>query len=224
MKRSIKLTTASRNNEVVIDVEYTINAVPNYNYDYLTELENCSVLCKDSISVEIDGTIYGNGFYLGIVPYNEWCKQSKNIPQEFNGCNIEVVLRLRSRDGSRIYIIPLDEANTNILLKTILEVKDAEKVEKAEILKTCYDEDKIDSERIMNERREEAKLILDKVKNGAKIMTAEEANAFKKQWNDTYNEGGDGYIPPVITDKMVEWAKNVMSPKEPTLLSQVFAL
>lgn len=126
MRKSIKLTTASRNNEVVIDVEYTINAVPNYNYDYLTELENCSVLRKDSISVEIDGTIYGNGFYLGIVPYNEWCKQTKTIPQEFNECNIEVVLRLRSRNDSRIYIIPLDEANTDILLKTILEIKAAE--------------------------------------------------------------------------------------------------
>lgn len=222
MKKSIKLTTATRKNEVVIGIEYTINAVQIYGC--LPGLENCSVLRKDSIFTEIDGKLYKNCFGYGIAPYNSWCKYAKNIPKEFNGCNIEVVLRLRSRDGSRIYNIPLDEANTNILLKTILEVKDAEKVEKAEILKTCYDEDKIDSERIMNERREEAKLILDRVKNGAKIMTAEEANAFKKQWNDTYNEGGEGYIPPVITDKMVEWAKNVMSQKEPTLLSQVFAL
>lgn len=76
----------------------------------------------------------------------------------------------------------------------------------------------------MNELREEAKIILENVKNGAKIMTTEEANAFKKRWNDTYNEGGDGYIPPVITDKMVEWAKNVIFSQEPTLLNQVFAL
>lgn len=222
MKKSIKLTTASKKNEVVICVEYTISAVQIY--DCLPGLENCSVLRKDSISVEIDGTIYGNGFYFGIVPYNEWCKQTKTIPQEFNECNIEVVLRLRSRNDSRIYIIPLDEANTDILLKTILEIKAAEKVEKAEILKTCYDSEKRDHEKIMNEQREEAKSILDNVKNGANIMTTEEANAFKNRWNDTYNEGADGYIPPVITDKMVEWAKNVIFPQEPTLLNQVFAL
>ena len=42
------------------------------------------------------------------------------------------------------------------------------------------------------------------------LMTNKESKLWKKNYNDTYNEGGEGYVPEVITAEMLEWAEKVM--------------
>lgn len=42
------------------------------------------------------------------------------------------------------------------------------------------------------------------------LMTKDQAKAWRKRYNDLYNEGGEGYVPDVITIEQVEYAKSIL--------------
>ena len=42
------------------------------------------------------------------------------------------------------------------------------------------------------------------------LMTHEQAQVWKKRYNDFQNEGGEGYVPEVITKEVVEFAKQTL--------------
>lgn len=42
------------------------------------------------------------------------------------------------------------------------------------------------------------------------LMTDDQAKSWAKRYNDINNEGGDGYIPQVVTAGDVEWAKRIL--------------
>jgi hypothetical protein len=42
------------------------------------------------------------------------------------------------------------------------------------------------------------------------LPTPEEAKKWRKAYNNFNNEGGEGYIPKVVTAQQVEWAKKVL--------------
>lgn len=54
----------------------------------------------------------------------------------------------------------------------------------------------------------------DTIKNkDGSLMTEAEVEEFLKNWNDTYNEGGEGYLPEIITAERVAEAKKVLGIK-----------
>jgi hypothetical protein len=61
----------------------------------------------------------------------------------------------------------------------------------------------------------EAKLIIEKSKKTYKnsdgtLMTMDEAKKWMKRYNDLHNEGGDGYIPEIITEEQVQYAMSIL--------------
>lgn len=65
-------------------------------------------------------------------------------------------------------------------------------------------------EKEMAEKIEIAKEIIAKVENGTKLMSAKGYEYWKKQCNNFWNEGGEGYIPERITTEQYEWAKKIL--------------
>lgn len=64
-----------------------------------------------------------------------------------------------------------------------------------------------------NKRAEEileAKRILDKASKQPKIMTNAEYAEWRKRYNNAMNEGGEGYIPELVTVEQLEWAKSIL--------------
>lgn len=62
------------------------------------------------------------------------------------------------------------------------------------------------------EMTEEKEQIIASAKNTIKnadgsLMTNEQARKFTKEYNDFYNEGGEGFLPVIITAEMVKWAR-----------------
>ena len=41
------------------------------------------------------------------------------------------------------------------------------------------------------------------------LMTNDEARVWRRNYNNLCNEGGEGYVPEVITQEMYDWAKSV---------------
>lgn len=42
------------------------------------------------------------------------------------------------------------------------------------------------------------------------LMTNEQAKTWRRRYNDAMNEGGEGYIPEVITREAYDWAKSIV--------------
>jgi len=64
-----------------------------------------------------------------------------------------------------------------------------------------------------NKRAEEileAKRILDKASKQPKIMTNAEYAEWRRLYNNAMNEGGEGYIPELVTVEQLEWAKSIL--------------
>ena len=43
-----------------------------------------------------------------------------------------------------------------------------------------------------------------------KLPNQKQANAWRREYNDFHNEGGDGYIPEIVTLDQVEWARQII--------------
>lgn len=59
-------------------------------------------------------------------------------------------------------------------------------------------------------RVEHAKKVIEKAEKQADIPSDAEARRREKEWNDIYNEGGDGYVPHIISMDEYEEAKRVI--------------
>ena len=94
------------------------------------------------------------------------------------------------------------------MLKACIKAEREEGTEK-ELLKK--EEERKEME--MKETIETAKRIIaaakNTVKKNGKLMTEEEAKAWKEEYNDIANEGGAGCIPNVITREAFNWAIKV---------------
>lgn len=153
---------------------------------------------RERIEVEYKGKMY-KGSICKIASFEtgkavEICKK----------CNTDIYIRVNI-DG--IYLlIPINEED---MAKFELIRKKATTPEVSEYKKA--EEEKISAARIST-----AEVIIKKSektirnKDGS-LMNEEQANLYKKWWNDTYNEGGEGYIPEIITVEQVEWANKILN-------------
>ena len=72
-----------------------------------------------------------------------------------------------------------------------------------------------EAEKDKQEEIEQAKRIVEAAKTTRKnadgtLMTREQARAWQKRYNDINNEGGDGYIPSVVTQEQYDRAKRIL--------------
>jgi len=94
-------------------------------------------------------------------------------------------------------------AKVEKFLKDVIESGKSEEVK-------AFEADKAEKEKA--ERRAEAQRIVDEAaKSTEPLMTNEEYKAWRKQYNDIHNEGGEGYIPERITVEQLEYAKKVLA-------------
>ena len=56
-----------------------------------------------------------------------------------------------------------------------------------------------------------AKQIILRAERQKNIPTAEEAKRIKMEYNRIYNEGGDGYVPEIISIEQYNWAKSIIN-------------
>lgn len=68
-----------------------------------------------------------------------------------------------------------------------------------------------EDEKLENERRVKmAEDIMKKAAKQGKVMTADEYEIWRLNYNNIANEGGDGYIPETVTVEELEWAKTIL--------------
>lgn len=112
--------------------------------------------------------------------------------------------------GEEMYVtLMLDEYNYKLLQDAIAQdAIENTTDEAAQVIKN-----KKEKERQF--RIDSAKYVLEKSKStrklDGKLMTEAQAKKWKKEYNDLMNEGGDGYIPDIITVERVEYAKRVLA-------------
>lgn len=56
----------------------------------------------------------------------------------------------------------------------------------------------------------EAQTIVERAANQNRVMTNAEYRAWRKQYNDTHNEGGEGYVLSMVTVEQLEAAKKIL--------------
>lgn len=105
-------------------------------------------------------------------------------------------------------ILMLDEKNYKLLVEAIKEeTMDNTTSEAKEYIKNKKESDR-------KRRINSAQAILEHAKStiklNGKLMTDIQAEEWKKVYNDKMNEGGEGYIPEIITVEAVEYAKRVL--------------
>lgn len=95
--------------------------------------------------------------------------------------------------------------------------EDAERYEKwiAEIIDGGKSDEvkayeKAEKEKEIKEKVESAKKTIAKAENQKDIPTREEAKRRMKQYNDVMNEGGEGYVPYIISAEEYEYAKEIV--------------
>jgi hypothetical protein len=91
-------------------------------------------------------------------------------------------------------------------LKNVIEPGKTEEVK-------AYENAKAEKEK--QEKVEQAKRVIEAAKTTRKnadgtLMTREQARAWQKRYNDINNEGGDGYIPSVVTQEQYDRAKRIL--------------
>ncbi len=69
-----------------------------------------------------------------------------------------------------------------------------------------------EAERKARKDAEKAKAmeIIEKASKQPKIMTQAEYAEWRRRYNNAMNEGGEGYIPELVTVEQVEWAKSIL--------------
>ena len=185
MTKTITVKTP-KGNEVELTVKYEIGTYPLYSCS--DALEDQVIIRRDRITAKINGQVVSNNVFDAL----------NNSKPGY--------LRLSSSDGN--YFIGLTAECEELIKNTVEEVKKAEELEKAEILEKCIDEERKEAEREHKAECEAAQHIINRVENGEKVYSREEAQAIRKEWVEVQNEGGEGYVPELLTSEKIEWARN----------------
>jgi len=109
--------------------------------------------------------------------------------------------------GLKVAMNAEQAAKVGEFLKSVIEDGKQQEVKEHEAAKATEEKAEI---------IEIATSILTKVANTPKrqdgaLMTKQEARTWAKNYNNVMNEGGEGYIPEVITQEDVAWAQKILS-------------
>lgn len=106
-------------------------------------------------------------------------------------------------------VIGIEDTNINLIHKLITDTQTQGTTKEV----NDFEENKSKKELLkeINEAKEIIKKAEITIKNSdGTLMTQEQAKTYKKRYNDLYNEGGEGYVPKIITIDMYSWAINII--------------
>lgn len=168
----------------------TVTAFEEKKYSDGIDLGFTEVVMTQSVEIVADGKVVVKAHHADAMEYNSFYEESYK----------------RSKLDFRKNYSRVDRAITegDETAKAINQAFEDMKVELAREFGV-----KTEKELRVEEEIEEAKAIV-KAAEGKKLMTAAEIKKWRKQYNDTYNEGGEGYIPPKISQEQFEWAKETL--------------
>lgn len=111
------------------------------------------------------------------------------------------------KKGRVVFIF--DQDNVNSIDKLIKQTIENNKNEEVTKIETAQNEEK------KQKQKKYAQEIIEKSKKTIKnsdgsLMNNSQARAYRIRWNNLYNEGGEGYIPEIITLEMFEKAQEIM--------------
>ena len=98
-------------------------------------------------------------------------------------------------------------AKVEEFLKSVIEAGKSDEVK-------AYDQSKRehrDMEMLQDAKRTVARAEHTRRNNDGSLMTRAQAKAWRTNYNNIVNEGGEGYIPEIITAEDVAWAEQVLS-------------
>lgn len=165
----------------------------------------CTITMEDRI-VDLDGDVFVSGKEPSIDANLELWVDEKKVDSCSN-INFWKVIDTRAGIkkiwGLNVGMSDEQAAIVEAFLKDVIESGKTVDVVTAETAK---------AEAEKAERRAEAQRIVDEAaKSTEPLMTNEEYKAWRKQYNDIHNEGGEGYIPERITVEQLEYAKKVLA-------------
>ena len=149
----------------------------------------------------LDGDVFVSGKEPSIDANLElWVDEKK-----LTAAGIQTLKIIDTRSGyKKIWGLPVGMTDEQAVivekfLKDVIESGKTEEVKTEEATQT-------EAERA--ERKAEAQKVVDEAaKCTTPLLTNAEYKAWRKQYNDIHNEGGEGYIPERITVEQLEYAK-----------------
>ena len=140
----------------------------------------------------------------------------ENIKNGTFSKNRETIKRLGGGDEVRACIIAYNSKGQKKVI--FLREENAKKIESAieSTKKDVESDDYIKFKQAESDKEREnevnrAKFILENSKKSKIVENDEERRKYLKQYNNVYNEGGEGYLPPVYTKKEIEEAEKIVS-------------
>lgn len=180
--------------EVVVSVRgyYKDN---NLDGHVMTDTEPTIRFSIEEVRERDSKKVVKNGFMTA------WLCARKENPRLFEKMNLPKEVEYISRIGDDIASLGRDDYDTiNQVEKELID-----EARKAMGLISAGEEEK--QEEIKN-----AKAIIEMVEvDKVRVMPAAKIAEWQTKYNNLHNEGGDGYIPPVITKEDYEKAKRIIS-------------
>ncbi len=100
--------------------------------------------------------------------------------------------------------VGFDAERAELVENFLKEVIAAGKTE--EIAETEKNEEELENERQI----EKAESVIAKASKQDKVMTTAEYREWRRAYSNATNEGGEGYVPELVTMEDVEWAKGIL--------------
>lgn len=187
------------------------------SYEYREEVVD-DALNADGDIICVRKKIFKNSDLKFIVGNKTYNVHESTISDDMTGQTAEMCRELNvnkyyhseyeyEKRGSFVFIFDQDNVNAiDELIKQTIENNKNEEVTKIE---TAQNEEK------KKQQKEYAREIIEKSKrtirnSDGSLMNNSQAQAYRIRWNNLYNEGGEGYIPEIITLEMFEKAQEII--------------
>jgi hypothetical protein len=204
MERKINWTT-TRGAKVEALLKYEATYIPSRPVDGGWE-----GITRETYLEERSIDIYINGELFGTIKGNiSEVMKGKNYPDQDlvkGGCTIKG--NMDKANGEKVRFgtdgVTYDRFVQEWRILEAQAPKDVNRLKSREAELDIYSE-VIEAKRIIEDAETSV------VNISGKLMTVAEARVWRKKYNDFYNEGGEGYIPDVVTKEAYEWAKAILS-------------
>lgn len=186
------------------------------SYEYSEKVID-DVINADGDIIGVRKKIFKNDVLSFTVGEKIYVVDEENVSDYMTGAAVERCRELNvnkyyrsnyETNGRAIFVFDQETVNKidELINQTVNENRDDEvkKIEDAQ------------NEKKNKAKKEHAKEIIEKAKTTIKnadgtLMNASQARAYRESWNNRYNEGGEGYIPEIITSEMLEKAQKILS-------------
>ena len=183
----------------------------NISYEYMEKMQDREIMSdgislgfqkevyiKEELFVEFNGNMY-KGFIHKLFDLDTG--KAAEICRE---CEADTYIRASVGDKYLLVVLGTDDIAKFDEIKTAASDPEVRAYKKAEH-ETMEAERKTSAEEIIREAEKTVR------NEDGSLMSDKEARAWKKRYNDFYNEGGEGFVPNVVTAEAFEWANKILN-------------